>query len=88
MFTVEFPVTKHGPALQPTPEREDRVTDALAGPDVLLVEDEPNTRQALTRLLETAGANVYNAGSAADAINLFKTSPPACAHRARPRAGS
>jgi hypothetical protein len=35
------------------------------------VEDDAGTRQTLTRVLELAGAEVRQAGSASDAINTF-----------------
>ena len=42
-------------------------TASLAGTRVLLVEDETDARSMLKALLEGAGANVYSAGSAAEA---------------------
>jgi CheY-like chemotaxis protein len=42
---------------------------------VLVVEDEPDTREFLKRLLETNGATVVGAGSAADALTQVGNGP-------------
>jgi CheY-like chemotaxis protein len=47
----------------------------LAGLRVLLVDDEPDAREALTTILELHGAVVHGAGSAADAIAALQHDP-------------
>jgi PAS domain S-box-containing protein len=53
-------------------ERSD--APALDGIRVLVVEDEPDTREFLERLLESHGATVMSAGSAVEALSLLGSS--------------
>jgi CheY-like chemotaxis protein len=48
----------------------------LQGLRVLLVEDDEDTRDVVRRLLETAGASVLAAGSAAEGMELFRSQRP------------
>ena len=48
----------------------------LEGIRVLVVEDEPDTRDFLKRLLEGHGAAVVAAGSVREALSLFKSERP------------
>jgi two-component system, chemotaxis family, CheB/CheR fusion protein len=69
-FTVLLPLRKTAageiePA-QPSPEPPAAVT--IEGARVLIVEDDPGTREALTQMLGLWGAVVRSAGSAADAM--------------------
>src|SRR5262245_173998 len=48
----------------------------LQGLRVLLVEDDEDTRDVVRRLLETAGASVLAAGSAAEGMDLFCAERP------------
>ena len=50
--------------------------EILAGVDVLLVEDEADTRDALEYLLRRRGATVRVAGTAADALALYQQQRP------------
>ena len=63
-----------GPAPAP-PEAGDR-TSASEGASVLIVEDDPNSRLALARLLEHSGYAVATAGSGGEALALAAASPP------------
>jgi CheY-like chemotaxis protein/two-component sensor histidine kinase len=51
-------------------------TVSLDAITVLVVEDEPDTREFLKRLLETYGAKVVVAGSAAEALSVFPSARP------------
>lgn len=55
---------------------EAQVPIALDGVRVLVVEDEPDTAEFVKRLLETNGAAVTVAESAAEALSLFRSDPP------------
>jgi PAS domain S-box-containing protein len=54
---------------------DERETVSLEGLRVLLVEDEPDTREYLLRLLEDHGATVFAVGAAADALRIFRDQP-------------
>jgi PAS domain S-box-containing protein len=78
-FTVRLPsgsrpVRSHsaGGAL----DEEAQVEISLDGIRVLLVEDEPDTAEFVKRLLETNGATVRIAESAAAALSSFRSDPP------------
>jgi PAS domain S-box-containing protein len=49
---------------------------ALDGVRILVVEDEPDTRTFLTQLLRANGAEVVEAGTAADALEVFPSAIP------------
>jgi PAS domain S-box-containing protein len=49
---------------------------SLSGVSVLLVEDDPDARNLIHRLLELRGAQVTSTGSAAEALKAFKASIP------------
>jgi CheY-like chemotaxis protein len=44
--------------------------------DILVVDDEPDARDLLQRLLEDHGAKVRTAGSAREALDVFAAAPP------------
>ena len=48
----------------------------IAGMRILVVDDEEDTRELLTELLEQCGAHVATAGSAAQALALIRSAPP------------
>jgi PAS domain S-box-containing protein len=48
----------------------------LTNVDILVVDDEPDARDLLQRLLEGNGATVRTAGSAKEALDVFAASPP------------
>jgi PAS domain S-box-containing protein len=54
--------------------RSDRST--LDGVSVLVVDDDPQTRESLALLLQTRGASVRHVGSAVDALNDCARQPP------------
>lgn len=73
-FTVDLPLRVE--ALTDRPADAPRAGhESLKGVDVLIVEDDSDTRTALGQLLESAGATVRTAPSALAAIEAF------CAHR-------
>ncbi len=65
-FTVRVPL--RAASLAPLPARaDDEGPDALTGVTVMLLDDDPDGREALQLALEQAGAGVHAYGSAADA---------------------
>jgi two-component system CheB/CheR fusion protein len=77
-FTVLLPLMKTsagelGPA-QPSPGPPAAVT--IEGARILIVEDDPGTREALTQMLAMWGAVVRSAGSAVDAMACFEEFRP------------
>ena len=91
VFTVELPLTA-APESPPAPRRPDPSSGqsrpavaewelfgdpcALEGVRVLLVEDEPDTREFLKTILEGCGAAVTAAGSAAEAFAALERAKP------------
>ena len=70
------PQRRHPTAPPETPQANgDCVT--LEGVKVLVVDDEPDARALVKRLLEDCRATVVTAGSAAEALQLFHREPPA-----------
>lgn len=84
-FTVLLPVMQarkkksDAPKQRPTPIRilstQKRLSE-LAGSRILVVEDDPGTRQALTDLLDQAKVEVKAAASAEEAMAVFKEFHP------------
>ncbi|HSU69123.1 MAG TPA: ATP-binding protein [Tepidisphaeraceae bacterium] len=88
-FVVSLPMTilHHDPNLPPLPARRhpaaspawlstDREKVKLEGVNVLVVDDEPDARDLIRRLLEGSHATVVTASSAAEALEVFRRSPP------------
>jgi PAS domain S-box-containing protein len=84
-FTVELPITPvyrvdasggrvHPGATDLLPAND--VTDRLDGLTILVVDDEPDTRDLLRRGLEHCGAQIRLAGSAEDALNALRRDVP------------
>jgi PAS domain S-box-containing protein len=78
-FTVRLPIM--GARVAP----QDAATDGFAadvnghtlqGLDTLVVEDDPDTRELMTTVLEQAGANVRSAESVRQALELLENKPP------------
>jgi CheY-like chemotaxis protein len=63
-----------GSHLQPAGARSERTS--IDGLRVLVIEDEPDTREFLARFLSHHGATVLAAGSALEAIPLFLSERP------------
>lgn len=90
VFTVDFPLAPSEVAAESvahidlfsTASRNRKATEygfdpcALDGINVLIVEDEPDTRDLLTTILQECGANVAAVGSARDAITSIQQNPP------------
>jgi signal transduction histidine kinase/ActR/RegA family two-component response regulator len=86
-FTVILPITAVHPAAKPEPAREhpliasgarSAVSDRhsaidLTGLRMLVVDDEPDARALLQRLLEECSASVVAAGSAEEALRLLES---------------
>jgi PAS domain S-box-containing protein len=80
-FTITFPSSRIGEVLPPSDAsivRQAQATDeiSLERLRVLVVEDEPDTREFVQRLLEGRGATVTTAASAAEALSAIKHSVP------------
>ena len=87
-FTVSLPVTViHAPpGAAPEADRRHPLSASapasldgcveIAGVKVLVVDDEPDARALLKRLLEDCRGNVLTAGSAAEALELVRTEKP------------
>jgi PAS domain S-box-containing protein len=80
-FTIRLPLSLR-PGLaetvacsSPTP-KEVAAAPSLEGISVMVVEDEPDTREFLTRLLATHGAKVTTAASASEALAQFPSRKP------------
>jgi PAS domain S-box-containing protein len=75
-FTVRLPMGADADATPvPVPERP-TIAGALTGVSVLLVEDDPDGRDAMERGLRAAGAGVVAAGSAGEASEKLLTLTP------------
>jgi CheY-like chemotaxis protein len=79
-FTISLPSStlpvRPGSAVIAADEQETQVPVSLGGIRVLVVEDEPDTAEFVKRLLETNGATVTIAESAAAALSFFRNAPP------------
>jgi PAS domain S-box-containing protein len=79
-FVVTLPV-REGP-LEETPispsqaAMSSRASSILRGLKVLLVDDEPDSRDFLSQVLGSAGADVMSAGTSRDALDMFVREPP------------
>ncbi|MGH6690864.1 MAG: response regulator, partial [Gammaproteobacteria bacterium] len=73
-FTVHLPVRAIRRRVDVAVPEEAGVR-ALAGLQVLLVDDEPDTREVLRTLLEVQGARVSVAASAGEALDLLRRHP-------------
>jgi PAS domain S-box-containing protein len=82
-FTVSLPLPPAAPRVRiPAPEWPG-LREAAAGPAahleslrVLVVDDDPDTLEALRHVLEQSGARVSVAGSAEEAVEAVRRSPP------------
>ena len=78
-FTLELPLLTSTAVATAAAESADATALAglsLAGIRVLVVEDHQDTRDLIRRLLESFGASVVNAASAAEALDLLATERP------------
>jgi signal transduction histidine kinase/CheY-like chemotaxis protein len=64
------------PAVVAPPLRAEPDIPSLASLRVLVVDDDPDTREALKQLLEASGARVTAAGSADEALEALQRAPP------------
>lgn len=75
-FTVHFPLRQHAEkyaALRPDGESDGLSLPSLEGLHILLVDDQAEARESLTVVLTAAGAEIFAAGSAAEALNWLPT---------------
>ncbi len=77
-FRVVLPMRPGGDSFRPTSTGALPVlgTPSLAGRSVLVVDDDPDARDLLATLLESAGATIAAASSAAEALAVIATAPP------------
>lgn len=74
-FVLELPLTPPTQAVAPGPRSETGSSETLDGLRVLLVDDEPDAREASRAVLEAAGATVVAAGSVVEALNELARMP-------------
>ncbi|MGE0363531.1 MAG: CHASE3 domain-containing protein [Vicinamibacterales bacterium] len=77
-FTVRLPLAlSHRPEPgAPAPAMPAQLSDLLRGVRVLVLDDEPDAREILRRLLEDAGAEVVVTARAQDALDVLHATPP------------
>jgi signal transduction histidine kinase/ActR/RegA family two-component response regulator len=85
-FTVELPITAaNHPAADASPDRKqplalrrlsDLVTPSLQGVQLLVIDDDPDTRMLFKRILDASGARVTLAGSAREAYARIRELRP------------
>jgi CheY-like chemotaxis protein len=84
-FCIELPLVVVHTADEPKPRAHPRASahveipmdhPSLAGVTVLAVDDEPDARQLIKRVLEDCGARVLTAGSSEEALHLLKDNRP------------
>lgn len=78
-FTVSLPLMRQSEAPPPREQMEQPALEAAAdirGARVLVVEDDPGTREVITEMLGLSGAEVRSAESAAAAMKLFESFRP------------
>ena len=73
-FTVELPCTNSFP--QPEPNITSELTEDLSGIEILVVEDNRDTREMITFILEQYGARAIAVDSAQAALNTLTHSQP------------
>jgi PAS domain S-box-containing protein len=84
-FTIELPLAKQ-PApnsrsaraamILPTPPTPEMTVRDLSGIDVLVVDDDRDARELINRILSDCGATVRIAGSAREALAMFREAQP------------
>lgn len=77
-FVVDLPIVapSHlGAGNRPSPDQT--TSTILEGVDVLVVDDDADSRELLARVLRDSGAQPRLAASVAEALDLFRESPPA-----------
>ena len=79
-FTVSLPLMKKSRRASPRRRKRaagsEKVAGNVKGVRILVVEDDPGTREALTEMLSLSGAEVRSAESAATAMDLFEQFTP------------
>lgn len=75
-FTLLLPVSSDVPAPETPVERVDLAPNVLDRLHVLVVDDDADARDLLSRILEERGARVSVAGSASEGLSLYRESRP------------
>ncbi len=75
-FTVSIPLAIAHPHIRPSPHPTSSNQPALQGIKVLLVEDDRDARELITRILTNQGASVTAHASVADAMRTFHDNLP------------
>ena len=77
-FTVTLPLAarEEVAAADATAEERPEAGATLSGVRILVVDDEEDAREAMVVLLSQAGANVRSVGSATEALDALRDSPP------------
>jgi two-component system cell cycle sensor histidine kinase/response regulator CckA len=74
-FQIYFPVQDPAAQIQPRPPRMIRGEESAPGLNILLADDEPSLRAAITEYLRGAGHHVLESQSAHDALELARSHP-------------
>jgi signal transduction histidine kinase/ActR/RegA family two-component response regulator len=74
LFTIRLPRAEASKRVAVAPANDDRVT--LTGVTVLVVEDDDDTRVMMSRALEQHGAKVIAVASAAEALDVIRSTRP------------
>jgi PAS domain S-box-containing protein len=75
-FTVTLPVKPFTARIQPQPNEDRTATGALAGSKLLVVEDDPDSRELIEYVLAAEGARVRAVSSAEQALDALDTFEP------------
>jgi PAS domain S-box-containing protein len=75
-FTIVLPASTPPPETASAAPPPDVDAVSLTGMQILVVEDEPDTRDFVRHLLEAQGATVRTAASAGEALDAFRSEPP------------
>jgi PAS domain S-box-containing protein len=75
-FTIQLPASAPEASEESASQAAAHEWVSLDGLNILVVEDEPDTREFVRRLLETHGAQVWRATSAGEALEAFRTDWP------------
>jgi PAS domain S-box-containing protein len=75
-FTIRLPLVADSSATVPAADDTVQVEQALAGLRVLVVEDEPDSRELIALALTRSGAQVTAVGTARDALSNFQAFAP------------
>jgi signal transduction histidine kinase/ActR/RegA family two-component response regulator len=74
-FRIVLPIPSNQQAAASQEAAAENRPDVLKGTQILVIEDEPDTREMLAHALEQSGAQIHEASSAAEAIHILLSDP-------------